>query len=263
MNVWALAFSGYSSRGWATFKQAIKLGLVVRKDEKGTPIYFMKKFEKRQTAAERAAKKRPESFFMARLSYVFNLDQFADLPGKEGTRDRIAAKLVATVSTFTPEASAEQIVKRSGARISLGSDRACYVPILDRIEMPNPTQFTDGAAGYYPVLFHELSHWTGHASRLARDLSGRFGSKDYALEELVAELSAAFLAHTVGYDHTSRSAAYLANWLTALTDRPDAFVSAASAAQKSADFLLGDVAEKDDAASDDEDEAAPRALAVA
>ncbi len=91
---------------------------------------------------------------------------------------------------------AEQVIKNSKARILWGGEKACYLQTRDEIHLPNPEEFVSSEA-YYGVAFHELIHWTGHESRCARDLSGRFGSAAYAMEELVAELGAAFISREI------------------------------------------------------------------
>jgi antirestriction protein ArdC len=251
MNVWALAFTalakGYATNGWLTFNQARKRGMMVQKGQKAVPVYFMATLHKKP----KRAGDEPEKFFVARLFFVFNLDQVADLPGHEGTRAKLIRKMVAPVAAFEPIDAAEELVARSGAKIIRAED-AWYQPERDVIGMPRPTSFKKGAEGYYPVLFHELSHWTGHASRLDRKLVGNHARTEYAMEELVAELSAAFLSHQIGLDHTSRAASYLASWLRALKENPDALARAASLAQKAADFLLPpeEVEEGDDEAEE-------------
>ena len=119
-----------------------------------------------------------------------------------------------------------------------GGDRACYVPALDRIHLPMLGQF-DTAAAYYTTSAHEHTHWTGHGDRLARNLSGRFGSDTYGAEELVAELGAAFWSAQFGLEQATRQdhAAYLGNWLRILRADPRALVAACGHAQRAVDLL--------------------------
>lgn len=243
MNVWALALEaddrGYTSAGWMTFKQAIGAGVVVRKGEKGTPVFYMNTYDRKPSAAEREAGQSDSSkTFFARLYHVFNLDQLADLDGAEGSLAALRAKVDGRpdMVAFSPVDEAEAIVTASGATIRTGSV-AAYLPTEDVVMMPATSRFVNGAAGYYPVLFHELAHWTGAANRLGRNLVNRFGDEGYALEELVAELTAAFLSHKTGLDHASQSPAYLDFWLSAIKNNPAAFQTAASQAQRAADFL--------------------------
>jgi antirestriction protein ArdC len=128
-----------------------------------------------------------------------------------------------------------------------GGGRACYLPSVDRVEMPRAETFRSGQ-DYYSVLFHELTHSTGHASRLDRKGVGSsdgewssFGSTPYAREELVAEMGAAFLAGHAGIVERTidNSAAYVASWLQRLKEDTKLVVQAAAQAQKAADFILG------------------------
>jgi antirestriction protein ArdC len=128
-----------------------------------------------------------------------------------------------------------------------GGNRACYKPMVDVVNMPEPKTFKD-LEHYYSTLFHELGHATGHPSRLHRKgVDGAegdwtvFGSPDYAKEELVAEMTAAFVCGHLGIDnHTiDDSASYLNEWATKLSDDPKLFVHAAAQAQRAADFILG------------------------
>lgn len=244
INVWVTSLvaslRGYTTSGWVTFRQALDLGCVVRKGEKGTTVMFMSRVEKRKSVADkkRSPEEKPESYFMARAFTVFNLDQLADLEGKEGSLER-AKKRVDIRFEHDPVAACEEMVTKSGATIQHGAFDACYVPSLDEIRMPVRSSFPS-APRYYATLFHEMGHWTGHESRLKRDLRNRFGSEAYATEELVAELTAAFLSHRFGFEVVSQSAAYLASWIRAIKTNPSVLVSAASMASKAADFLAPD-----------------------
>ena len=124
-----------------------------------------------------------------------------------------------------------------------GGDRACYSPSFDQIKMP-PRGAFESAEGFYETLFHEAGHATGHTSRLHRKelmAGSHFGGQDYSLEELVAELCAAFLCAEAGIDQAvlTNQAAYLQGWMEKLRMDPSAFVTAAARAQKAADFILG------------------------
>jgi antirestriction protein ArdC len=145
---------------------------------------------------------------------------------------------------FDPIHSAEALWENMPTRpeLAYGGDRACYAPSLDLIKMPPRAAF-HSAEGFYETLFHEAGHATGHSSRLNRKelMSGsHFGGRDYSLEELVAELCAAFLCAEAGIDPLvlENQAAYLQGWLEKLQKEPSAFVTAAARAQKAADFIL-------------------------
>jgi len=136
--------------------------------------------------------------------------------------------------------NAEAYVSNSGASITFGGDVACYSPVADKIKCPTPDQF-DSTESYYGVLLHELVHWTGHKTRCNRDLLNSFGSEDYAKEELVAELGAAFLCSDLGITPEPRQdhAGYLASWLKVLKSDKKFIVRAATKAQAAIDHLNG------------------------
>jgi hypothetical protein len=131
---------------------------------------------------------------------------------------------------------ADQFLLSTGADIREGHGEAYYVPSRDFISMPAFEAFK-GADQFYNVAFHELSHWTGHRSRLYRDLKNRFGSRNYAGEELVAELGAAFLCAEFGFDSDLRHAGYIEHWIELLKADKRAFFTACSQASKAADYL--------------------------
>jgi antirestriction protein ArdC len=139
---------------------------------------------------------------------------------------------------FNDISSIEALTVKSGAKLQFGGDRAYYSPSQDYIAMPHKTQF-NSEASYYATLLHELSHWSGHKSRLDRDLSGRFGNEAYAAEELIAELSAAFLCARYSITGELRHSSYIASWLRVLKNDNKAIFKAAALAQKSADYLAG------------------------
>jgi antirestriction protein ArdC len=185
-----------------------------------------------------------KSIFLARLYYVFNLDQCKDLEGCEGSLAKLRARADVSFS-HQPVEACEAMVSATGADIRNGGLRAFYNYAEDYIGMPARSSFVS-ADRYYSTMFHELTHWTGKAGRCNRDLTkGRFGNPEYAAEELVAELGAAFLANRFGFDVVTQSASYLKNWLKALKDDASMLVTAASAAQKAVDFLAPSAEEAD------------------
>ncbi|RUT85838.1 antirestriction protein ArdC, partial [Mesorhizobium sp. USDA-HM6] len=113
-----------------------------------------------------------------------------------------------------------------------------YMPSADYVQLPPQPAFFE-QVNYYRTALHELGHWTGHPTRLARDLSGSFGTKPYAREELTAEITAAFVCSSLGIEPTVRHADYIASWLAVLREDNRAIFRAASLASKAADFLLG------------------------
>ena len=241
-NVLALIFAGvkYQSSGWLTWNQAIEAGCVVRKGEKSTSVFFMSKAVKKATQGNgpTGADEDPASYFFARGFRVFNVDQLDEL--EPGALEALKARHTPeTVQGFEAIEEAEELVTRSGADITHGGAAACYIPALDAIRMPEPETFTSRES-YYATLFHELTHWTGGEKRLKRITPARFGTADYAFEELVAELGSAFLAGRFGFEQVSQSAAYLRNWAKACRAHPEMLAKAASLAQKAADYLTGE-----------------------
>lgn len=153
---------------------------------------------------------------------------------------------------FEPLAECEKMVAgyASGPKVDHVGSRACYLPILDVVRMPARESF-ETVPTYYSTLFHELGHSTGHASRLDRKLKNAFGSDDYGREELVAEMTAAFLGDRagIGSDCVALSASYLDSWIRTIRTDRRAVVVAAGAAQKAANLILGaTVAEQREAA---------------
>jgi antirestriction protein ArdC len=138
----------------------------------------------------------------------------------------------------TRDELADAFLQSTGADIREGHGEAYYVPSRDFISVPAFAGFK-GADRFYHVAFHELTHWTGHKSRLDRDLKNRFGCRDYAAEELVAELGAAFLCAEFGFDGDLRHAGYIASWIELLNADKRAFFTACSQASKAADYLRG------------------------
>lgn len=222
--------NGYEHPVWLTYKQAADMGGNVRKGEKGTPVFFWS----RSTVKDKATGEEKATFF-AKSYTVFNVAQCEGIelpaapePAPEGER----------------MAAAEALIAATGARIQHGGDRAFYVPSRDYIQLPAFADFVNPDA-YYSTAFHEIGHWTGHESRLNREYGKRFGDDAYAFEELVAELTAAFVCGSQGFASIERDdhAAYLANWIRVLKADSKAFVTAASAAQKAADLILASAAE--------------------
>jgi antirestriction protein ArdC len=223
------------NRGWATprfltFKQAQEAGGHVRKGEHGTKVYFVKQLQVKDGDGDEAESR---LIPMMREYTVFNVDQCDGLP------DSIrAGKPMRVRNPDTRDVLADEFLRSTGADIREGHGEAYYVPSHDFISMPAFQAFK-GADHFYNVAFHELTHWTGHKSRLDRDLKNRFGGRAYAAEELVAELGAAFLSAEFGFDGDVRNAGYIATWIELLKADKRAFFTAASKASKAADYLRG------------------------
>jgi antirestriction protein ArdC len=217
---------GFSSPYWATFKQWSDRGASIRKGSKGTQIIFYSPIS-RTIKDQVTGEEEDVSYAVLKSFYVFNSEQVdgAEVPAAPAAPDQ-----------FQIDAAAEAFIVGTGARISHGGDAAFYAPGPDRIQLPHKTAFQDPAS-YYATAFHELAHWTGHDSRLDRKLSGKFASPSYAFEELVAELSAAFLCQDHGISGELRHAGYIGSWLKACREDKRAIFRAAALAQKASDFL--------------------------
>jgi antirestriction protein ArdC len=223
--------AGYRTPRFLTFKQALELGGNVRKGERGTKVYFVKQLQVRDQEADDNGS--PRLVPMMREYTVFNVDQCAGLPDRVTTDKPIRVR-----NPDARDGLADQFLRSTGANIREGHGEAYYLPSRDFISMPAFAGFK-GADHFYNVAFHELCHWTGHWSRLDRELKNRFGSRNYAAEELVAELGAAFLCAEFGFDGDLRHAGYIASWIELLKADKRAFFTACSQASKAADYLRG------------------------
>jgi antirestriction protein ArdC len=217
---------GYFDPRWLTYKNAEKLGGNVKKGEKGTQIVFwnfMKTIDDRDPANP-VEKKIP----YARAYTVFNVQQCEGL------------KLPDLVAKVRVEGEVNEIAQKilSLPKIVHGGNKAAYVPSTDMVLMPEPTVFNT-LDDYYSTGFHETIHWTGGTERLKREMNTRFGSDSYAFEELVAEIGAAFLcaAASIPFEKMQHPE-YIASWLKRFKTDDKAIFTAASKAQKAADFVL-------------------------
>ncbi|ANS03885.1 antirestriction protein [uncultured Mediterranean phage uvDeep-CGR2-AD3-C76] len=232
INTLLLTLANHADPRYLTFKQAKDLGGFVRKGSRGQRVVYFKMLESK---TETTSKGTPKSFPMLKLYTVFNVSQCAELD---------LAELDTTPRNVTPIESAEAIVAgyENAPTIDWVSAQASYRPSTDIVSMPRPELF-DNDAVWYGTLFHELAHSTGHESRLNRATltkTNKFGSEAYGREELVAELGAAFLLGAAGLEpEITRSASYLQAWIKVLKADAKAIVSAASAAQKASDHILG------------------------
>jgi antirestriction protein ArdC len=236
VNVFLLSAMPFTSPYWLTYRQATERGGGVRKGSKGCPVVFWRWSNGDDEQAENGEGGEPAKRRAPLLRYytVFNAEQC----------DGIATP--ATVArTFEPIPECERIVRSmsNAPRIEHGGSQAFYRPSTDTITTPS-AQLFDSPALYYSTLFHELSHSTGHESRLARKGitdSSMFGSHEYSREELIAEMGAAFLCGTAGIEAATLqgSTAYLASWIKVLKGDARLAVTAAAQAQKAADYILG------------------------
>jgi antirestriction protein ArdC len=233
INPFLLASQGYGSRYWVTFNQANKLGGHIRKGEKSSIVTFWnigeEKIVKNSAGIERKSKP-----ILLRYYSVFNVEQTEGIADKLGLGN--AGPRVSSIE------GCEAIVKgMPNAPAMQQSDRAWYRPSTDSVGMPSRSLF-NSSEEYYSTLFHELTHSTGHSSRVGREgieQLNTFGSESYSKEELIAEMGAAMLCGVTGIAPATieNSASYLQSWINRLRGDCKLVISAASAAQKAADYI--------------------------
>lgn len=212
--------NGYSSNQWFGYNAAKELG-GVKKGERATKILFFSFVDKEQK--DGSQKKIPVS----RVLSVFNAAQCNDYVVPE------------PVEKVEPEGRIEEcdnFVINTGADIRYGGNRACFVPSQDILMMPEFEQFKT-PEGYYSTMFHELGHWTGAKGRLERTF-GSFGDEKYAYEELIAEMTSAFLCANFGIENHLQHPEYIKSWIKVLKNDTKFIFQAATAAQKAFDYLL-------------------------
>lgn len=241
INMFLLSVIGYEVPLFLTFRQVAERGGNVKKGSKGLPVIYWSTFDGKEQDEEGNARK------VAFLRYytVFNASQIENVPFP-----KVESR---TGETFKPLELAERVVAgwTGGPRIVHGFRQACYIPLADVIQMPSPGSF-DSPAHYYATLFHELGHATGAEKRLDRPMTGSYSRADYFKEELVAEMTAAFLCAHCAIDNSTidQQAAYLAGWLKAMKDDPKMVIQAASQAQKAANMILGVVPQTNESPAD-------------
>jgi antirestriction protein ArdC len=236
----AVIEQGFTSQSWLTFRQAQEAGGCVMKGERGQTVVYADRFTP-EAEKERAARDGGEAKavpFLKRFT-VFNIAQC------EGLRPGLASD-PAPLPDREIVPLADEVISASGVDFRIGGDRAFYAPDPDFVAVPPQPAFFD-QINYYRTCLHELTHATGHPKRLGRDLKNAFGSKDYAREELVAEMGSAFLCAALGIVPTVRHADYIGSWLQVLREDNRAIFRAASAASKAAEWLLARHREAQDA----------------
>ena len=238
INSLILGGSDFQSPYWLTFKQAHDLGGNIKKGEKATPVIYYKLFEKRDDHGNLVlgSNGRPTRIPFIRWSNAFNLDQTEGIEPPAQT---------ATQEVVQPLDKAAKIVQEAKiCPIYHTGFAAVYSPGEDVIRMPAQKTFRSPES-YYQTLFHEMTHSTGHASRLDREgvtLPIKFGSERYSKEELIAELGASYLSNEAGIVNEVQfesSAAYLGSWIEKFENDPKMIFTASSQAQTSTDFILG------------------------
>lgn len=233
---------GFPSQGWLTFRQALSLGGNVRKSERGTTVVYADRFtpEDEKRRARETGDEAHAIPFLKRYT-VFNVAQCDGLPAD-----------IATVAPPPPpgliEPRVEALIRATGVDFRIGGNRAFYVPSQDYVMVPPPQAYFE-PINWHRTALHELGHASGHHSRLNRDLSGSFGTKLYSVEEITAELIAAYSCAALGIVPTVRHADYIGAWLEVLREDSRAIVRAASQASKAADWLLSHLPDEDGAES--------------
>ena len=243
INVLMLMAQGYSDARWMTFKQAVDKGYSVRKGEKGTRVQFwssigsaVKTDEVGNPVVDDKGKPVKEKITLdspfVRYAYVFNAQQIEGIPALE-------VKEPEAPGVWDQSERADAIIAASNAKIFHdGGDQAYYMTLRDSIHMPLKELFPD-AASYYEVLLHELGHWSGHPSRLKRDMSGSFGTESYAKEELRAEIASMLIGEALDLGHNPEShASYVGSWIKVLKNEPLEIFRAAADAEKILNFIL-------------------------
>lgn len=241
---WAAVERGFAAPIWMTFKQAKTLGASVRKGEKGNLVVYASTVTRTETDEETGEEEERDIPFMKGYT-VFNVEQIEGLP------DHFYAPAAPRLDPVQRIEYAEAFFAATGAEIRHGGNQAYYAVHKDYVQMPPFETFRD-AESYVATLAHETTHWTRHPSRLNRDFGRkRWGDEGYAMEELVAELGSAFLAADLDLTPEPREdhAAYIGSWLKVLKSEKRAIFTAASHAQRAADYLHGlQVAKRESAA---------------
>jgi len=222
---------------WLTFAQAKKEGGKVKKGAKGRSIVFWKVFAETIEGDDGEAVSTGRTIPYLKYYTVFNVDDVEGVEAKH--QDEPLPDGAQRVEEA--DAAIEDYIARSGIKTRRDelSPEAYYMPALDLVRLPKREQFYN-TQGYYNTVFHELAHSTGSDNRLKRP-QGKQGTKQYAAEELVAEITAsALLAHfgLLTERQAEQNAAYCDSWHKRIQDDPGAFVVAAGRAQKAIDLIL-------------------------
>jgi antirestriction protein ArdC len=233
LSLWmSAAVQGFAAPIWMTFRQALELNAHIRKGEKGSLVVYANAI-KRTEHDENTGEDIEREISYLKGYTVFNVEQIDGLP------DRYYAKAAPQLDPVARIERAENFFAACMATIRHGGNRAYYAQEADYVQMPPFESFRD-AESYYSTLAHEMTHWTRHPSRLARDFSRKqWGDEGYAQEELVAELGASFLCADLelATEPREENASYIANWLEVLKNDTRFVFGAAAHAQRAADYL--------------------------
>lgn len=222
---------------FVSFAQAREQGWTIRKGAKSTWIKWGGSGTKTTEREDGSTAK--QVYSTAKWHNVFHVSWIDDAKSSERKVSDFLVPQAQTLLTDSQKVEAiEHFIDRQQATVNFGGNKAFYLPVVDAMQMPHRDTF-ETLEHFYATHIHELGHWTGHESRLGRDLAGEFESVAYAREELVAELSSAFVCNELSINvQLEHHASYLQHWLTLLRGDDQAFFKAASQAQKAADWLL-------------------------
>lgn len=228
INYLLLSLAGYDNQNWLTYKQAQKLGANVRKGEKSTMIIFYKKLNFKEQGENGAEIEK--AIPMLRGYLVFNASQIDNLPAKYQLQAPARPRQVSNLF---------ELAVNAGLKVEQGGSKAFYSPVHDMIKLPQIEAFIDNES-FEATLLHEMTHLTGHKTRLDRFKKfDRFGSESYAFEELIAELGSAFACAKLGIESTGlQHAEYINSWLKVLKKDKQAIFKAATEAQKACNWLI-------------------------
>lgn len=236
LTLWVAAMTkGYSSPHWLTFKQALALGGCVRKGEKGSTVVYANKIAVDEGKGDQGGDEGKRQVAFLKRYTVFNAEQIDGIEAKYPAPPPI----ITATNPDERDAELDALFARVPVTVRHHGSQPYYQPSGDHVVMPAFTDFHTGD-DYYSTLAHELCHATGHVDRLARPSLVSTKREDYAREELVAELGAAFVGATIGIKLHDREdhAAYLASWLQALRNDKRCIFTAAAQAQAATDWLL-------------------------
>ncbi len=251
------AIKGYSDPRWVTFAQAKELGANVKSGEKSSEVFYWSWYDKKTKqpfdektvsgmTKEEELKYREENVRPVIKYYqVFNAEQCSNMP--EYTKETVTPEMELE-ERAKQVALIERVIENSAAPVNYnGGNRAFYSPSTDSIHLPEIERFKS-MQDIYATALHEIAHSTGHSSRLNREMSGGFGTPNYAREELRAELASVFMQIELGLSlegkHFENHGAYLASWLKAVKNNQKDFFAAASDAEKIADYVADNYAKE-------------------
>ena len=238
----------YDFNSWMTFKQLSALNGKIKKGSKAAMVVYKSHLyidaNTGENITSRILKMINSGESIENIDYqkrgylkgynVFNVSQIENLPEKFYKIQELE-----NLTEFEQNEKAELLIKSTKAKINyIAGNSASYNPVKDEINLPKRKQFVSSDA-FYNVILHELGHWTGAKHRLNRDMNGKFESKEYAFEELIAELNSAYLNAYLGFEsRITNNADYINSWLSVMRKDKKFVVSAASQAQKASDFIL-------------------------